>query len=324
MPSHDRTVILIDGRNYTSRHAYTHRGLSSGKNPTGMLYGCISGMIRLSRLHPNAAIVFVWDGDNSRESWRHKLSPRYKSHRIPKGSKEEKPEKKAMWQQIPIFEQFLDKLGFRQLKVNTLEADDLIGILAFHVRTMVDKVVIYSMDRDFYQFISTEVDVVADIDKSRNCRPLSAKELKKKYAVTPKQWLQYRALVGDKGDGIIGIPKVGPKTAVSLLEAGMLPNKAKCKDLLDNKKWKLAMSCWKQVRLNYKLSKILTTVDNKILPIPVARDCNRLLKQIKAFDDLFRTDKGKEAKQYRWMMEWFAKYEMQEFVERRLELWKLL
>src|SRR5580765_373387 len=123
-----RTVILIDARNFVARHAYTHRGLSSHGRPTGMLYGCISGMMRLSRLHPNAAIVFVWDGAESDKSWRHKLSPIYKAHRKKPTDKEATPEVTAMWKQIPIFEKFLDTLGFRQLKVKSMEADDLIGI----------------------------------------------------------------------------------------------------------------------------------------------------------------------------------------------------
>ena len=321
-----RTVILIDARNFCHRHGYTHRGLSANGHPTGMLYGCISGMMRLSRLHPNAAIVFVWDGDNAKESWRHKISKIYKDNRTPKEAKSKlKPEVKAMWAQIPVFEAFLKNLGFRQLKVKSLEADDLIGILAFHVRTMVDKVVVYSSDRDFYQFISTEIDICRDIDKTRNCKPHTARMLRKEFGVGPRDWLKYRALVGDKGDRILGIPGIGPKRAIELLSVGVDASKAKCK-IKDTKHKKIGYvkKNWPHVRLNYKLSRILRSSGAKILSLATAKECNVLLRQIKAFDDLFRHSDGKTKKVYRWMIQWFAEREMNDLMERRLELWKLL
>jgi 5'-3' exonuclease len=324
-----RTVILIDARNYTHRHGYTHRGLTSMGRASGMMYGCISGMARLARLHPGAAIIFCWDGDEPTKSWRHQLSIAYKAHRIHATGEQPKPEVVAMFQQIPVFENFLSMLGFQQLKVKSLEADDLIGILAFHIKSFVDKVIIYSTDRDFFQFVSSEIDVVRDQDKSANCRPITAKKIKAEYGIMPKDWLKYRALVGDKGDGIHGIAKCGPVAALSALSAGIDPSKKYWKNTAETKDKKvqravdLVRQNYDQARLNYTLSKILRTVDEKKLAAYTALELKFLLRQKKCFSDMLRNPEGKTKEKYRQMLGFFGEWEFAELMDRRLEIWNL-
>ena len=122
-----KTVILIDSKNYAYRHCYTRTQLSSRGRPTGLLHGAIQGLLRLHRVFPDAVFVFCWDGEESTKSWRHGLAANYKQNRV---STEITPERKALFQQIPILRSMLTHLGFCQLEVRTLEADDLIGVMA--------------------------------------------------------------------------------------------------------------------------------------------------------------------------------------------------
>ena len=321
----NRTVILIDGRNMCFRHGWTHASLRSGKQATGMLYGCITGILRLARLHPGAAIVVVWDGAKAKESWRHGIAKDYKANR----GKGEAPQfVKDMRSQIPLFYKFMELLGFKQLTVSKLEADDLIGILAYHVRTMVDKVLIYSTDRDFYQLIHKNVYVVRDQDKKLKCKPITRKQIKAEYGVEPKDWLKYRGLVGDKGDNILKPKGMGPKKALALLEVGADPSKPKGYDYAwipstFNPKDDWLRQDWPLIRLNYKLSKILRYVDTKKLDHKTCTEAHDLLKQIKCFDDILRSPLSKGKKVYEEMTKFLSRYDFVELMGRRKEIWSL-
>lgn len=318
----ERTVIIIDGKNFCYRHAWTHRDLRSGRQATGMLYGCITGLLRLARLHPGAVIVICWDGEHANLSWRHRLAKDYKSNR----NKADAPQfVKDMRSQIPLFMKFLELLGFKQFKLDKLEADDLIGILSSHVRTMADRVLIYSTDRDFYQLIRKNVYVVRDQDKAKMCKPISRKEILKEHGVEPKDWLKYRGIVGDPGDHIMKPKGYGPKTALKLIAAGVdvshnhgYPHPRSGADLLYTG---IPLKDWELMRLNYKLSKILKDALAKQLTSEEGKECQRFLKQIKCIQDMERT--GKKEKVYKDMLKFLALYEFEELMRRRKELWEL-
>jgi DNA polymerase-1 len=311
------TVILIDGKNYAFRHGFTQQQLFSKKRPTGMLYGAITGLARLARTYPSATFIFCWDGEKRNESWRHRLAKDYKANRS--GGGEPPQWVRFIHYQIPIFTYFLKLLGFKQIKIESLEADDLIGIVSEHLKTMVDKVIIYSTDRDFYQLIRKNVYVVRDQDKKKKCAPIKGSEILKEYGVTPKEWLKYRALVGDSGDNILKVKgiRLGPKTAIKLVAAGMDASK---REGCNNKKYK---KHWDKIRLNYQLSKILRKVDTRLLLTKTCESLNNELRQIKTFSDTQRSAVGKKRKVYKKMLEFFAEYDMEELMRRRKELWEI-
>lgn len=319
-----KQVILIDGKNFCYRHGWTHRELRYGKTPTGMLYGAITGIARLARIHPDTVLTFCWDGSNAMCSWRHKLEPSYKSNRLPPKGKPTKQEidkqawKEAMNIQIPLLKEFIDLMGFKQLEVAALEADDLIGILSRHLKPMADKVFIYSTDRDFYQLISKRVKVIRDQDKTKNCRPHSTKEIKKEFGIGPKDWLKYRAIVGDPGDHIIKAKGYGPKTAVKLLANGCDPSNHR-----DGHVYlvgEVPQEDFKIFRLNYKLSKILTSPKAPQLLEKESKQIKEFLKKIQALSDLSRT-RHKDG--YLTMEKFLARFGFEALMQRRQELWRL-
>jgi 5'-3' exonuclease len=307
-------LLLVDARNFCFRHGFTKQNLQSGNRPTGVLYGALSGLIRLNRFFPGASIVFCWDGTNTHESWRNKLATNYKGNRM--HAKGEVPkEVQAIRQQIPIVMGFLMKMGFRNYAVPRLEADDLIGILATALKDKYDRVTIFSMDKDFYQLIKGNIQVVRDLDKKVDCQPVTLKEIRKRWGVLPKQWLHYRSLVGEKTDNIDKpIAGVGPKTAIKMLKAGVDPSSDTPHP--DYKKH------WSKIRLCYRLTKIVRKViDKRVLEI--SQQQLRIILKEATTQDLHRKKGSRSKKVYNYMMRFLAEYELSELIERRDKLWRI-
>lgn len=303
-------LLLIDGRNWCYRNGYTRVGLSSRGRPSGVIYGCLHSLLRLNRFFPNAAIVVCWDGKDASKSWRHKLCAGYKSNRVTDKTKAIPQPVLDIRAQIPVVEQVLDIIGIRQFSVNRLEADDLIGVMATHHKDRFNKVLIYSTDRDFYQLIVDNVAVVRDIDKSKKGLEITAKEIEKKYGVAPKDWLKYRAFVGDAGDRIDKpIKGIGEQKALKILAAGV--DASKSKPHVDYARH------WKAIRLAYKLSKIVRTPDSRYLPRVTSNTLRSLLKQT----DLFR--QSKTMHDYKRFVEFLADYDLEQIMASRHKLWSI-
>lgn len=311
----NKELLLIDGRNWVYRNAYTRTTLFSKKRPTGAIFGCLSSLIRLHRFFPDAAIVFCWDGDDARESWRNKLANSYKGNRVDKKDKPVPIQVTHIRQQIPIITEFVHKFGFRNFAVPKLEADDLIGILATNLKDEYDKVTIYSTDKDFYQLIKGNVAVVRDFDKKENCKEVTIKEIKKRWGVQPKHWLHYRSLVGEKTDNIDKpIAGVGPKKAIAMLKAGVDPSSD-----TPHEDYKVH---WDKIRLCYRLTKIVRKAHDKRLPEISQKEIRIILKSVKG-KDLHRLPSSRSQKVKRYMMDFLVEYELNDIIERRQQLWQI-
>jgi DNA polymerase-1 len=166
----DIDIILVDAKNAVYRHGYTRAQLrtSTGQS-TGAIFGMLSCLIRLHRYYPKALFLFCWDGQKPKESWRHKLCPTYKSNR---GVGEVPKEVQAILAQIPEIKKMLRLMGFAQFEVANIEADDEIGIIAVALakRKDVSRVLVYSMDKDYFGLIDDKIHVVRDLDKSMKCK----------------------------------------------------------------------------------------------------------------------------------------------------------
>ena len=277
-------VILVDSKNAVYRHGYTRALLtnSSGK-PTGAIFGILSCLIRLHNFHPKAKFIFCWDGKETFKSWRHTLCDTYKANRAKKPG-ELPVEVKSILSQIPAIKKVITLLGFPQYEIENLEADDLLGILSktLSKRKDVNRVLIYSMDKDCYQLIGDKVGVVRDLDKSAKCEAFTAIDVEKKFGVHPKNWNKYRALVGDVSDGIKSpFPKVGKVRALKLLAEGLDPSNSKPTSKLE----KEYSQFWEQAHTNYRLSKIVTNPTHSVL---TERNILHLKKVVKDIS----TDKG--------------------------------
>nr|VFJ56675.1 MAG: DNA polymerase I [Candidatus Kentron sp. FW]VFJ63407.1 MAG: DNA polymerase I [Candidatus Kentron sp. FW] len=199
-------LVLIDGSSYLYRAFHAMPALTNSKGePTGAIYG-VMNMLRslLAELDPaHMAMVFDAKGKTFRED----LYPEYKANRPPM------PEE--LRDQIAPLHALVRALGVPMLEVPGVEADDVIGTLAWKAREMDFSVLISTGDKDFAQLVEEEVVLVNTMDGSR----LDPRGVREKFGIPPSLMVDYLALVGDAVDNVPGVPKVGPKTAQKWLEA---------------------------------------------------------------------------------------------------------
>ncbi|GAB4505576.1 MAG: DNA polymerase I [Anaerolineales bacterium] len=207
------TLYLIDGhalayRMYfalTSGGSNTQGWHTSQGEPTAGIYGFAREMIRiLEQEHPEYLAVAFDTG----KTFRDEMYPQYKATRA-KMPDDLRP-------QIERIRQMVDAFNLPRLEMEGYEADDVLGSVAKQAVAQGLGVKIITGDRDLLQLVSERIAVyVAGDDKTY----LTAKDVQaSKFGVRPDQVVDYKALVGDKSDNIPGVPGVGEKTALSLLE----------------------------------------------------------------------------------------------------------
>lgn len=364
-------LIIVDGKNFVYRHHFTHRGLASKGRPTSALFGALQGLAALSRRIPNTPIIFVWDGGGKtwRHKMSPKkevtvpIAAKSKEDKpkipakdpAPKEVKEvrepeKKPEPKVevqtvgykanrtknedaalVRQQIPLIENFLTRLGFRQFRVPGLEADDLIGLMATYIinDNIFDEVIIHSTDKDFYQLLNDRIKILGKVDPKVGVKFVDTAEVVRNFNVKPEEWTKLRALTGDSSDNILQAKNgIGPVRAAALLYQGLDPSLADFQDHPDDviqqyeREWK---AIWPQVHRNYQLSKIIRTKISSRLEEEIEGKVNRLLDTIKASrKGRFQKKRSQQTDDnFDWMTAFFADYEMMELLLERKTLWNI-
>lgn len=215
-------VALIDGAHMVRRHHHVTEDLTDGDGyPTGGTFGFLKGLgDALDKLEPAAAMVF-WDGGS--DPWRRSILPEY---RVRKEKNEDK-QKLADWHawavehQVGELKKLLPMIGVPFVQLEKHEADDLIYVAARHIFNEHD-VVIVSGDKDFLQLVDEHTVVYDPMakGKKRDAGTLITESNFKEATglPTPRQFLQYRSIVGDDSDKIPGPMGVGEKTAKKLFE----------------------------------------------------------------------------------------------------------
>jgi DNA polymerase-1 len=220
-PIKEELVILaIDGNNV----AFVANAISrlSTKNgfPTQGLFGFLKSLHHFASRFKPEKIFVAWDGGRSKR--RMEICPEYKENR-----KEKTPEQEMMFEelkmQFPVIKEAVLHLGLTSIFGWGVEGDDLIALLARKTAEMGKDIVIVSSDKDFLQLVNPQVSVYSAT--SRKVRHITHENMKEVYGLSPEQWLDFRALVGDSSDNIGGVKGVGEKTATDLLNAyGSLEN----------------------------------------------------------------------------------------------------
>ena len=147
------------------------------------------------------AVVF----DSKSKNFRHQLYPAYKANRTVMPND-------LQVQIQPLFTT-IRALGLPLIVVEGVEADDVIATLATQAQQHNMPVLISTGDKDLAQLVNAQVTLINTMSQ----QILDIAGVKDKFGVTPKQMIDYLALVGDSSDNIPGVPKVGPKTAASWL-----------------------------------------------------------------------------------------------------------
>ncbi|TNE94795.1 DNA polymerase I [Porticoccus sp.] len=198
-------LVLVDGSSYLYRafHALPPLTTSSGQ-PTGAVKGVISMVRRLLKDYPGSPVVVVFDAKG--KTFRDELFEAYKSHRPPMPDE--------LRAQIEPIHKIIRAMGLPLLVVDGVEADDVIGTLAIEAAANQYQVIISTGDKDMAQLVCDQVTLVNTMTDT----VLDRQGVVDKFGVPPELIIDYLALIGDKADNIPGVPGVGEKTALAMLQ----------------------------------------------------------------------------------------------------------
>ena len=198
-------LILVDGSSYLYRafHALPPLTNSKGK-PTGAVKGVINMMRRLQKDYPQSVTAVIFDAKG--KTFRDDLYSDYKANRPPM------PDDLRL--QIEPIHNIIKAMGMPLLSIEGVEADDVIGTLAVQATAQQQPVVISTGDKDIAQLVNQHISLVNTMTNTT----LDTEGVKAKFGIPPELIIDYLALLGDKSDNIPGVPGVGEKTALALLQ----------------------------------------------------------------------------------------------------------
>jgi DNA polymerase-1 len=211
-------LILIDGSSYLYRafHAMFKADLrNAAGEPTGAVRGVTAMLRKMRQDYPNSHIAVVFDAKG--KTFRDELFSEYKAQRPPM------PDDLRL--QIQPVHDIIHAMGLPLLSIEGVEADDVIGTLARQATERGMDVIISTGDKDMAQLVNQHVTLVNTMTETT----LDIAGVNEKFGIPPELIIDFLALMGDKVDNIPGVPGVGEKTALALLQ-----NLGSLKDIYQN------------------------------------------------------------------------------------------
>jgi DNA polymerase-1 len=200
----DSKLVLVDGSSYLFRAYHALPKLTSSRGePTGAIHGVLNMINKLATDEDTAHFVVVFDAPG--KTFRDDIYPEYKANR------DAMPDELRV--QIEPLLEAIPAMGLPLLRVEGVEADDVIGTLCRQGLDAGMEVVVSTSDKDMAQLVTDGVTLVNTMTGSKMDRD----GVKEKFDVWPEQIIDWLALVGDSSDNIPGVPKVGAKTAAKWL-----------------------------------------------------------------------------------------------------------
>ncbi len=207
----EQKLVLIDGHSILNRAFY---GVPDLTNPEGLhtnaIYGFLNIMFKILEEEKPQYLAVAFD--LKAPTFRHKRYAEYKGTR--------KPMPEELRQQVPVMKEILAAMGILTMEQEGYEADDILGTMAKRAEKEGVAVALVSGDRDLLQIATDKIKI--RIPKTKGNRTevedYYASDVLERYHVTPLQFIELKALMGDTADNIPGVPKVGEKTATTLME----------------------------------------------------------------------------------------------------------
>jgi DNA polymerase-1 len=200
----DDTLVLIDGSSYLYRAFHALPSLSNSRgDPTGAIHGVLNMINKLVREQSSEHIAVVFDAPG--KTFRDEIFAEYKANRPPM------PDELRL--QIDPLLEAVTAMGLPLLRIEGVEADDVIGTLCREAVKSGQDVLVSTGDKDMAQLVDDKVTLINTMSGT----VLDRDGVKKKFDVYPEQIIDYLALVGDSSDNIPGVPRVGAKTAAKWL-----------------------------------------------------------------------------------------------------------
>lgn len=206
-----KKLLLFDGHSMANRAYYGVPPLSNKEGQsTNAIFGFFNILFSLiDKEKPDYVGVAF---DLSKPTFRHELSADYKANR-----RKMQPELRT---QIELIKQLLDLMSIHMTSKEGYEADDILGTLAKRAEQDGMQVTIVSGDRDLFQVASDKIEIKIPLTKKTGTKIESffEKDVRELYGVSPKAFIDVKGLMGDTSDNIKGVPGIGEKTAVKLIQ----------------------------------------------------------------------------------------------------------
>ena len=205
MATDPATVYFVDGSSYIHRAYHAIRGLANSKGfPTNAILGFTKMVLKLLEDKKPAYMAIAFDVKGP--TFRHRIYEAYKANRPPM------PEDMAI--QLPLLKQIVVSLGIPMFEMEGYEADDVIGTWARICQDQGFQVVMVTGDKDFRQLVTPQ----ASLWDTMKDEATDYESIKKTYGLEPVQFIDVMGLAGDASDNIPGVPGVGEKTAIRLIQ----------------------------------------------------------------------------------------------------------
>ena len=204
-------LLVLDGNSIANRAFYGIKLLTTKDGRyTNAIYGFMNILLNLLREHDPDEVAVAFD--LKAPTFRHKMFSGYKAtrHGMPQ----------ELADQMPVLKELLSDLGFAMVSLEGYEADDLLGTLSAAAAARGDDCLIATGDRDSLQLVNDHVTVLLAATRMGHSETVVMDEaaVKEKYGVSPKQLIDVKSLMGDASDNIPGVPGVGEKTALDLIQ----------------------------------------------------------------------------------------------------------
>jgi len=209
--SSPKRLAVIDGKSvfYRGYYAMPNLALADG-TPTGGVFGFASIAIELiKKLEPDYVAV-AWDKPKTNIRKRRDIYPEYKAGR--------KPAPADFYAQIPILKELLDAFGWPFYELDDYEADDILGAFAVQAAEKGIEADLLTSDLDSLQLIAPLTKVYAIKNGLSNIEEFDVDYFEKKYGIAVEQFLDLKSLKGDSSDNLPGVPGIGEKGAITLLQ----------------------------------------------------------------------------------------------------------
>jgi DNA polymerase-1 len=206
-----KKLAIIDGKSVFYRGYYAMPNLATKDGtPTGGVFGFATMALEvIRRLKPDYVAV-AWDKPKTNIRKRLALYPEYKAGR--------KPAPPDFYEQVPVLHELLDAFGWPLYELDDYEADDIMGTLAVQASKKNIETMLITSDLDMLQLIDDDVKVYALKKGLSNIDLYSPKSFEAKYGIRVDQFLDLKSIKGDSSDNIPGVPGIGEKGAVQLLQ----------------------------------------------------------------------------------------------------------
>lgn len=203
-------LVLIDGHSILNRAFYGVPDLTNSEGlHTNAVYGFLNIMFKIleEEQADHLAVAF----DLKEPTFRHKMYSEYKGTR--------KPMPEELREQVPLMKEVLASMGIPILTMAGYEADDILGTVAKRSAKDGIEVSVISGDRDLLQLADTKIKIrIPKTSRgSTEIHDYYPEDVKREYQVTPQEFIDVKALMGDTSDNIPGVPSIGEKTATNLI-----------------------------------------------------------------------------------------------------------